>query len=166
MDLGKLNDWMQVIGIFAVVASLIFVGIELKQSQEIAVAAQYQARAATAVEVHEGRMQNEIVSRRVGEDLKESFGLPRGFDESMTAREFGVLVSDARKILIMYDNLHFQYEAGFLSEDSWMGHRSAIRDLLGRSMYRYMIEISGKNSRRSFIELLSQLERENQAEDQ
>ena len=36
MDTAKLNDWMQVIGIFAVVASLIFVGLQLRQADEVA----------------------------------------------------------------------------------------------------------------------------------
>jgi hypothetical protein len=35
MDSAKLNDWLQVIGIFALVASLVFVGLQLKQTQEI-----------------------------------------------------------------------------------------------------------------------------------
>ena len=51
MDSAKFNDWMQVIGIFALVASLIFVGYQLKQDREIAKAATYQERtsATTAV---------------------------------------------------------------------------------------------------------------------
>lgn len=36
MDTAKLNDWMQVVGIFALVASLIFVGLQLNQEREIA----------------------------------------------------------------------------------------------------------------------------------
>ena len=36
MDSAKLNDWMQVIGIFAVVASLIFVALQIRQDQAIA----------------------------------------------------------------------------------------------------------------------------------
>ena len=36
MDSAKLNDWMQVIGIFAVVASLIFVGQQLRLDRQIA----------------------------------------------------------------------------------------------------------------------------------
>jgi hypothetical protein len=40
MDSAKLNDWMQVSGIFAVVISLMFVGYQLKQSQDIAIAGQ------------------------------------------------------------------------------------------------------------------------------
>ena len=35
MDVAKLNDWMQVFGVFAIVASLIFVGLEMQQAQEI-----------------------------------------------------------------------------------------------------------------------------------
>lgn len=36
MDSSKLNDWIQGVGIFAVVASLIFVGLQMRQEQEIA----------------------------------------------------------------------------------------------------------------------------------
>jgi hypothetical protein len=41
MDSAKLNDWMQVVGIFAVVASLVFVGLQMRQEQEIAIVATY-----------------------------------------------------------------------------------------------------------------------------
>lgn len=38
MDSQKLHDWLQIIGITAVVASLIFVGLQIKQSDDIALA--------------------------------------------------------------------------------------------------------------------------------
>ena len=38
MDSGKLQDWMQIVGLFSLVGSLIFVGLQLKQSHEIALA--------------------------------------------------------------------------------------------------------------------------------
>ena len=41
MDSAKLNDWMQVVGIFAVVLSLIFVGLQMRQEQEIAIVDTY-----------------------------------------------------------------------------------------------------------------------------
>ena len=37
MDSARLNDWMQVVGFFALVASLIFVGLQIRQDQEIAI---------------------------------------------------------------------------------------------------------------------------------
>ncbi len=45
MDSAKLNDWLQLIGVFAVVASLIFVGLEIRQTDEIALSQIYQERA-------------------------------------------------------------------------------------------------------------------------
>ncbi len=50
MDSQKLHDWLQVIGIAAVVASLIFVGMQIKQSDEIALAEVLESAAARAIE--------------------------------------------------------------------------------------------------------------------
>ena len=50
MDSQKLHDWLQVIGIAAVVASLIFVGLQIKQSDEIALAEVLESVAARAIE--------------------------------------------------------------------------------------------------------------------
>ena len=36
MSNGKLHDWIQITGVFAVVASLVFVGLEVRQSSEAA----------------------------------------------------------------------------------------------------------------------------------
>ena len=36
MNTAKLHDWLQVVGIFAVVASLIFVGLQMRQDRNIA----------------------------------------------------------------------------------------------------------------------------------
>ena len=49
MDIAKINDWLQVLGIFGVIASLIFVGLQMKQTQEIALAETYNARAAQTI---------------------------------------------------------------------------------------------------------------------
>lgn len=51
MDLAMLNDWMQVVGIFAVVVSLIFFGMQMRQTQEISVATLYQMRSDSAREI-------------------------------------------------------------------------------------------------------------------
>jgi len=43
MDSAKLSDWMQVIGIFALVASLVFVGLQMQQDRDIARVMIYQS---------------------------------------------------------------------------------------------------------------------------
>jgi hypothetical protein len=40
----KFNDSVQILGMVGIIGSLVFVGLQLKQSQEIAIASQYQAR--------------------------------------------------------------------------------------------------------------------------
>ena len=47
----SLGTWIQLIGMLSVVAGLIFVGIEMRQTQRVALAAQQQQRAATLIEV-------------------------------------------------------------------------------------------------------------------
>ncbi len=59
MDSAKLNEWMQVIGIFALVASLVFVGLQIKQTHEIALSESYQSRAATVIEMVTANAANE-----------------------------------------------------------------------------------------------------------
>jgi len=50
MDSHKLHDWLQIIGIAAVVASLIFVGLQIKQSDDIALAEVLESVAARGIE--------------------------------------------------------------------------------------------------------------------
>ncbi len=44
LSISKLNDFIQIIGVIGLIASLIFVGLELKQSQKIALAKTQQER--------------------------------------------------------------------------------------------------------------------------
>lgn len=39
--MDKLGDWLQIIGLFGVIGSLIFVGLQLKQTQAIALSETY-----------------------------------------------------------------------------------------------------------------------------
>jgi hypothetical protein len=51
MDSRKLHDWLEIAGITAVVASLIFVGLQLKQSSDIALGETFESAAARGVEL-------------------------------------------------------------------------------------------------------------------
>ena len=45
MKFAEWKDVAELVGIAAIIASLLFVGLQLKQSHEIALATQYQSRA-------------------------------------------------------------------------------------------------------------------------
>ncbi len=60
MRANKWRDIAELIGIAAIVAPLIFVHLEMRQSREIALAEIYQARTATIIEWHDDMAGNEL----------------------------------------------------------------------------------------------------------
>jgi hypothetical protein len=157
MDSSKLNDWIQAVGIFAVVASLIFVGMQMKQSQDIAIAAQYQERYSVAMQFWQARMQVESIMRRSGEQSIEANGLPAGIENTIDPLEFGILVADVRQVLLIFDNQHFQYESGFLTDEAWQGYRRGLKAFITRPSYQYVLGLDNATFRDSFIEFCEAL---------
>ena len=157
---------MQVIGIFAVVASLIFVGLQMKQAHNIAIASHFQQRQATLVEYWIGREQSDIQRRLRGERLLRDWGVPPGMDENISAAEVGSEYFYARITLSMFENYHFQYTSGFYTEASWVGSRSLLKVVLKLPMYQFVVKHMGHSYRSGFRELCEELIAENQAETQ
>ncbi len=112
MDSAKLNDWMQVVGIFAVVASLIFVGLQMKQTHAIALSEIYQERAISSRESSLALASNPYF-------LSGSAKLYLGRQGEITAQEAIALEYDLGSYLGIADNYFQQYEWGFLSEAYW-----------------------------------------------
>ena len=71
MNSQQLNDWIQVIGIFGVMASLIFVGVQLRQDREHAMAQTFVDTAASFIDVSDLVISNADVWVRAldGEEL-------------------------------------------------------------------------------------------------
>jgi hypothetical protein len=164
MDSAKLNDWMQVVGIFAVVASLIFVGLQMKQAQEIAIASHYQERYASSVDFWVAREQSDIQKRLRGERVIRDWGVPPGMDENVSAMEVGSEFLYARIVLASGENSHFQYLSGFYTEDAWRGSRLSLKSALKQPMLPFIIKNMEGAYRPDFLELCEELIAENQAE--
>ncbi len=130
MNTVKLNDWLQLVGIAAIVASLIFVGLQLKQTQDIAIAAQYQARASHVVGNVGDMLQSapgmRVVGRNILEDIQSSNDIPANLkawalDQPVDELAFRGLT--AYSSLKGRDNLYFQYQSGFITEEAWYALR-------------------------------------------
>ncbi len=140
MKSAKLNDWMQVIGIFALVASMIFVGLQMKQAQKIALAEQYQSRAKTTVDFFLTRMGSDLVA----ESYLESIG------QDVTPREIRHRNNVSQVVWTMMDNNHFQYQQGFLNEETWQGYENFIRTVYADCENRRVFERRKPIMRESF----------------
>ena len=120
MNTEKLNDWMQVVGIFALVASLIFVGLQMKQDHKIAMAEAYQVRAQTTVDWSMAAAANPLW---LSAQHKWSAEGP----DSLTPEERLSNIFVRSAILQLWDSIHYQYVNGFIDEEHWQRTRTAMR---------------------------------------
>lgn len=171
----KLNDWLQFIGAGGIIASLVFVGIQLKQSQDIAIAAQYQARFESAVETSRSQLQSESALRMVGQifanAIQKDSEIPDGFKawvREQSIEELGFRLLTAHINLKTADNLYFQYQSGFLSDEAWLAFRNELRSTLmvepPESFFRGMYEFRPDHFRASFRDFLDKVIAEVDAE--
>ena len=154
MDSSKLNDWMQVIGIFAVVASLIFVGLQMKQTHEIALSQAYQARASSVAEV--------VMAMASNEHAMSAFS--KGFmgqDDSVSDAEQSAGFWSLYAVVGLYENAYYQYELGFLPENHWRAHRESLKTMMKiNSFWRNSIRSLSPGMRPSFREAVGAIDAE------
>lgn len=169
MKTERLQNWIQIGGMVGVVASLVFVGLQLKQSQDIAIAAQYQARLEAASTHYTAMLQSEPALRVIGNDLladlatkKESIPEIYAWAASQPVEELAFRVITAIIGLKSHDNVFFQYQAGFLSEEAWIALRAQLKANLSDPMNwsRGVYEENRSVWRESYQELIEELIRE------
>lgn len=123
MDSAKLNDWAQVVGIFALVASLVFVGLQLKQSQDIALAQASQTSAGTIVEMMVSVVENPLF-------ISSAAKIQSGAGDTLTVEESIAMRRYAGALLFIYQDQYLQYTKGFVTEKRWQASRVNIESFL------------------------------------
>lgn len=106
----KINDWLQIVGMAGVIGSLIFVGLQLKQSQDIAVSNQYQARLDSVIAAKGNLLQSEAF---IAAMRKVESGEPLG------SVDFLVLDLAIGQAFDNWESNHFQYVSGYVDEEHW-----------------------------------------------
>ena len=114
---------INILGIFGVIASLVFVGLELRQSQRIALAEQMNNRVNVLMS---------IVNSFIEADLDFFSAMVNDPSED---RQYSSSEKGARNMLnaqwTLHENDYFQYNSGFMTDDLWQAKLGATqRDLL------------------------------------
>jgi len=151
MDSTKLNDWLQVVGLFAVVGSLIFVGLQMKQTDAIAVSATYQERAIASREHNLALVDNPYF-------LSGMAKIYTGRHDELTAREAIVLEYDLGSQLVVRDNYFQQYEWGYLTDSYWSRTLEELKCIYENPWYRQALH--GWAFRAEYQSLLEEIEKE------
>ena len=154
MDSAKLNDWMQVIGIFAVVVSLMFVGYQLKQSQDIAVAGQNQERQSVALDYYASLIQVDEIVDHYGTQHREHLDANFDVENRRSYRMIGLSYIRSRMRLSIYDNNYFQYQSGFMTFESWQPYLNLTKSACSKGSDHGKIMLNhGDHFREGFREL-------------
>ena len=151
----KSFEWKHIVdslGTLAIVGSLIFVGFEIKQSRDIAIADVYQQQAALLIDVQTSQMLPELFVEASRERIE---------GEELSDHEVRMLRLGHLPWLTYYENIHFQHEKGMISEELWESIKVDIRNRVnGESYFVEMWEMVRHSWRRSFAEEVDQIIRE------
>jgi hypothetical protein len=146
MNFEKTKEVAELIGMAAIVGSLIFVGLQLKQSQDIALATQYQARADATHALTLAHIEADYLVRVPA--------LRAGLSDEVSAAD----VNTYLWLWIQMDNHYYQYQAGFLSEETWQAQLRNTQGIYADCAMRFVYEWRKNGLRRQFVELVESLE--------
>jgi hypothetical protein len=150
----------ELIGIAAIVASLVFVGLQLKQSQDIAIAAQYQQRYAVAMDFWFAKEQNDWFIQVTGQkEFNQHPGIVSGYPDA-TPDDVGRLLLMVHQVIKMYDNHHYQFESGFMTDEGWLAQKEDFKSSVVEHYFHHMMQEHKELFRPSFLEFCFQLRAE------
>ena len=155
MNTERLQDWLQTVGLGGVIVSLIFVGLQIQQSRQIAVADIYQQRTALVMQAQTSSFSPEqwqAAARKqmAGQELDEL--------ENLT------LMLRMAIWFSYHENTHFQNQIGLLSDEHWETGRNHIQFLTRSEWSRQWWENSRGIHRKSFADEVDRIIREESAE--
>ena len=157
VDKTELNDWLQLAASVGVILSLIFVGLEIQQSRQIAIADIYQQRAAMVIQVQQGQYSGEDYNAAVSKFYR---------GEELAANERGLLRFAQNPWFSYWENNHFQYQIGLLSEEQWLSSRNSMLDRFKEPLYQEWWESQRQEWRKSFADEVDNVLAEARASEQ
>ena len=104
-------NWIELFGFISLAVSLIFVGIQLKQNQDISKSIQYLERQSIVIDIiMNAQSKNEII---LNDDLLTKHLNEMNLSEILyTSNQMNIFVTSM-------DNCHFQYQKGFIEQEAW-----------------------------------------------
>ena len=107
-----MQDLIQFLGMIGIIGSLIFVGLQMQQTQRIAIAGQVQARTEMFV--------NRIMSGLEGNlDAARLFNIDRFNYDELNEEEQLIARQMYSWVGYMIENNYFQYQMGLMADDYW-----------------------------------------------
>ena len=127
----SLDVWIQLIGMFSIVFSLLFVGLQMQQSQTIALASQQQARTEVLVDIIGG----------FDEGGKSFVDLISGIVDGSYFDDSNVVRDAIWQIWMLYENDFLQYKLGLMDDEVWEAKLNAMLAIYNACNYRDITDL-------------------------
>ena len=138
------DTWIQLLGMIGVLGGLVFVGLEMQQSQTIALGAQQQART---------EMTGELWAAGLEGETELHAAMTRPWDE-LNDYQKDVREQVQRYFWLMLQNNHYQYELGLISEELWSQIKGRINTRWSECHLRHMAPEDPLDSFEGYLESL------------
>jgi hypothetical protein len=148
MKPGNWRDVAELIGIAAIVASLVFVGLQMKQTHEIALSSAYQARSAISIEMYVAAATSPHLMSGITKVAQRRY-------EELSEEEYQSVSYFFGAEMFVYENNHYQSESGFLPYEHWSKNVSEINCYLSHPFYRKLIR--DWDFRKSFQTIINEI---------
>ena len=142
----SLDVWVQLVGLLSVVAGLVFVGFEMRQSQQIALASQQQERASLVTEII-GTFSEADPPISMVDYLDENIDVSDP-DTRAIADNF------VYRMWMVYENDYLQYELGLMDEKIWQAKLSSMKNMYNRYQFKDVTERALSFSSEELLTLL------------
>lgn len=129
----SLDVWIHLIGMLSVLAGLVFVGLKMRQSQQIALAAQQQARTEIFTDIVNSVNESSDISL-YQILVKVTENLPLTESKKRIAENY------ALQTVWIFENDFIQYQAGLIDENLWEAKLFAIRTAASLCHFRNAVE--------------------------
>ena len=142
----SLDVWVQLVGLLSVVAGLVFVGFEMRQSQQIALASQQQERASLVMEIIGTFAEvDPPISMLDYLDGNIDFSDP---DTRVVVETF------IYRMWMVYENDYLQYDLGLMNEEIWQAKLTSMRFMYNKCQFKDVTEKALSFSSEELLTLL------------
>lgn len=140
----NLDVWIQLLGMIGIIFSLIFVGLEMRQSQRIALAGQTQERTAMGMANFMGFLESGINLDNV----------IRSEIENLSVEELGARRINAHNQWYIAENDFVQFQNGLTSAETYEAKKANLIDQMSHCDLRPIYEFRKNYFSAEFIEMI------------
>ena len=168
----KSVDWRaiaELVGLAAIVASLVFVGMQLELDRQVALGSQYAARAESVKADVRARMESDafvaMQAKLWAAGTRPTWWNPEvaqlAKELELSGADLKMMESDRFLTLLQADNLYFQFQQGLLEEGYWIGARRYLKQSMEKDPFaRAIFPALGQRIHPIVLELISEIESE------